>query len=174
MSTLLLSQMLSLPCRTQGIASHTTPSILRLMTDVFSKEKRSEVMSRIRGRGNRSTEVKMAAQFRKSGVKGWRRHQDLPGKPDFAFHGEKVAVFVDGCFWHGCPRCYRAPATNAEFWINKIESNKCRDRRVSRMLRASGWSVVRVRECSLKRPSSSEVLRIQRLLSRKRAVNHAS
>lgn len=138
------------------------------MADVFSKEKRSEVMSRIRGRGNRTTEGKMATLFREFKIKGWRRHPDLPGRPDFAFPKERVAVFVDGCFWHGCPRCFRAPSANAEFWMTKIGTNRRRDRRVSKMLRERGWSVVRIRECALKRRGDSEVRRIGRILDRRR------
>ena len=112
------------------------------MSDVFTQAKRSEVMSRIRGKGNKSTELKLLALFRQHKVTGWRRHQPLPGKPDFAFPRVKLAVFVDGCFWHGCPRCYIKPRQNAKFWRDKIGGNIRRDRKVSRQLRAEGWSVV--------------------------------
>jgi len=73
------------------------------MADVFSKTKRSAVMAAIRSRGNKDTEMKLAAITRTHGITGWRRHLPLPGRPDFAFRKERVAVFVDGCFWHGCP-----------------------------------------------------------------------
>ena len=76
------------------------------MPDVFTKEKRSEVMSLIRGKGNKETENALLALLRQNKITGWRRHLPLPGKPDFAFQKQKVAVFVDGCFWHGCPKCY--------------------------------------------------------------------
>ena len=65
--------------------------------DVFSKKKRSDVMSRIRGKGNKDTEVALAKLLRANGIKGWRRHYHLEGKPDFAFPKNKLAVFVDGC-----------------------------------------------------------------------------
>ncbi|MBG87879.1 MAG: very short patch repair endonuclease, partial [Verrucomicrobiales bacterium] len=89
------------------------------MPDVFSPSKRSEVMSRIKGKGNVSTEMRLVGLFRESGIKGWRRHLEvslqkrassrrlLRVKPDFVFPRERVVVFVDGCFWHGCPRCYQ-------------------------------------------------------------------
>ena len=135
------------------------------MPDVFTKGKRSEVMSRIRGRGNKSTELKLLKLFKEHGITGWRRHQPLIGKPDFVFPKEQLAIFVDGCFWHGCPRCYIKPKQNAKFWEKKIGGNVKRDRKVSRQLRSEGWSVCRVRECRLRNPES--VIRgIQKLLNR--------
>lgn len=85
------------------------------MSDVFSKKKRSEVMSRIRSRGNKETEEALVAVFRNMKLKGWRRHRPVYGKPDFIFPKHRVAVFVDGCFWHGCPRHGTQPKTNAVF-----------------------------------------------------------
>ena len=79
------------------------------MADSLSKEKRSWNMSRIREKGNKSTELKLLKLFREYKIKGWRRHQPLTGKPDFTFRKEGLVVFVDGCFWHGCPRCFRIP-----------------------------------------------------------------
>jgi DNA mismatch endonuclease (patch repair protein) len=134
------------------------------MTDIWSVQKRSEVMSLIRGKGNRTTEGRMIELFRESGIKGWRRHQPLPGRPDFTFRREKVAIFVDGCFWHGCPDCYRAPKSNVEFWKRKVDGNRRRDRRVTRQLRSTGWSVVRVRECVLKRSPVAVARRVWRAL----------
>ena len=136
------------------------------MADVFDTEKRSEVMSRIRGRGNKTTELAMMKLFREHGLTGWRRHQKLPGKPDFVFRSGKVAVFVDGCFWHGCPRCYREPRTRKRFWRDKINGNKKRDGKVARTLRSRGWKVARVWECSLRKQPQSTVRRIARMLGR--------
>jgi len=121
------------------------------MADVFTRKKRSEVMSKIRGRGNLSTEMRMIALMREHGIKGWRRHQCLPGRPDLVFLKERVAVFVDGCFWHGCPVHYVAPRTAIGFWRKKIEGNRERDRRNSRELRSRGWRVLRIWEHDLKR-----------------------
>lgn len=125
---------------------------MRKMSDVFTHAKRSEVMSLIRGKGNRTTEIMLLKLFRAHEITGWRRHQSLPGKPDFVFRKERVAVFVDGCFWHGCPRCYHAPKQNKKFWREKVLGNQRRDRRVARELRAAGWRVCRIWECRLKRP----------------------
>ena len=107
-------------------------------------------MSAIRDRGNETTELRLARAFRKAGISGWRRHIRLPGRPDFVFARLRVAIFVDGCFWHGCPRCYLAPTRNAWLWANKVETNKRRDRRVAAALRRAGWRVIRLREHELK------------------------
>lgn len=120
--------------------------------DVFTKAKRSEVMSKIRGKGNKATEIALAKLFRANGITGWRRHYPIVGKPDFAFPKLKVAVFVDGCFWHGCPKHGTQPKGNREFWKTKLDANKARDRSVSRMLRARGWRVVRIWEHELHHP----------------------
>ena len=122
------------------------------MPDVFTKAKRSEVMSRIRGRGNKDTEVVLARLFRAERISGWRRHTALVGRPDFAFRQQRVAVFVDGCFWHGCPKHSNMPANNRAFWMKKLTGNQARDRLVTRTLRKTGWRVVRVWEHELKKP----------------------
>lgn len=111
-------------------------------------------MSRIRGRGNKGTEVVVASLLRRNGLSGWRRHQMLFGRPDFLFRKERVAVFVDGCFWHGCARHGNAPASNKDFWARKLAANKNRDKRVSRELRRNGWKVLRIWEHELKRPDA--------------------
>jgi len=107
-------------------------------------------MSRIRGKGNQETEVRLATMMRMTGIKGWRRHLPIPGRPDFSFRKHKVAVFVDGCFWHGCPVCFRLPKQNRAFWKAKIEGNRKRDRSVNGRLRRLGWKVIRIKECQLK------------------------
>jgi DNA mismatch endonuclease, patch repair protein len=81
------------------------------MTDIWDKRKRSEVMSHIRSHGNKDTELRLMQIFRAARNTGWRRKQNLPGKPDFVFRNARVAVFVDGCFWHGCPKHYRPPSS---------------------------------------------------------------
>lgn len=122
-------------------------------------------MSRIKGRGNRSTELAIARLFRKNGVKGWRRHLALFGKPDFAFPATKLAVFVDGCFWHGCPRCYSAPKQNRGFWVAKLGTNRRRDRKVTRRLRALGWKVIRIWEHELASNNVAVLRRVSRALT---------
>lgn len=120
------------------------------MTNVFSKRKRSAVMATVRSTGNKVTELRLARIVRAHGIKGWRRHLPLPGKPDFVFQKEHVAVFVDGCFWHGCPKHLRTPKSNKAYWRRKIATNRMRDVRVSRVLRKDGWHVLRVWEHELK------------------------
>lgn len=135
------------------------------MTDVFSKSQRSQVMSRIRGKGNTSTEIKLATLLRRHGITGWRRHASLIGRPDFCWRREKVAVFVDGCFWHGCPKCYQAPSTNKSFWRAKIYNNKNRDKNVNKQLRALGWTVIRIWECRLRKKEKATIRRILTAIS---------
>src|SRR2546422_5549398 len=112
--------------------------------DVFSRHERSRIMSRIRSRGNAATELRLIALFRAHRITGWRRNQKLLGKPDFVFRAKRTVVFVDGCFWHGCPRCYRRPRSNLKYWDAKILRNRVRDRLVRKALKKSGWRVVRV------------------------------
>lgn len=119
------------------------------MVDVFSVKDRSALMGRIRSHGNKTTELKLVEIFKANRITGWRRKQDLIGKPDFVFRRERVCVFVDGCFWHGCPKCYRAPSSNQVYWGAKIERNRVRDRLVSRSLKASKWKVLRIWEHQL-------------------------
>ncbi len=106
-------------------------------------------MAAIRPRGNRDTEVRLATIMRASGITGWRRNQRLAGKPDFMFRKQRLAVFVDGCFWHGCRWHCRMPKSRADFWNPKIARNKARDMEVNRQLRKSGWRVIRIWEHSL-------------------------
>jgi DNA mismatch endonuclease (patch repair protein) len=110
-------------------------------------------MAAVRSRGNKSTERTVRAMLMRAGLKGWRVcAPEIEGKPDFAFEVEHLAIFVDGCHWHGCPQCYRAPATNTAYWSGKLARNRKRDKIVSRKLRHSGWRVMRfweheVRDC---------------------------
>jgi DNA mismatch endonuclease (patch repair protein) len=138
------------------------------MSDVFTEAKRSEVMSKIRSCGNRNTELKLIALFRGYGIKGWRRNYKLFGKPDFVFPKQRVAIFVDGCFWHRHPGCKFAytPKSRPEFWLPKFERNVTRDRLVTRELRKARWKVVRVWECSLTpKRAASTIRRIWRTLN---------
>jgi len=121
------------------------------MIDVFSKDKRSEVMSKIRAQGNKETEIALAKLMRRHNIRGWRRHQPLYGTPDFTFLRHRVVVFVDGCFWHGCPRHGVMPSTNRDFWENKLKANRIRDRLVTSVLRQRGWYVLRLWEHDLTR-----------------------
>ncbi|MGI9088754.1 MAG: very short patch repair endonuclease [Chthoniobacterales bacterium] len=138
------------------------------MPDVFTPEKRSIVMSRIRASGNRDTELRIVSLFRAARIIGWRRSGKVFGKPDFVFPKQRVAVFVDGCFWHRHPRCKFSytPKSRPEFWLPKFERNIARDRLVTRTLRKAGWRVVRVWECQLSPAKARHTIgRIERALS---------
>jgi len=109
------------------------------MADKVSKEVRSNIMSKIRSK-NTTPELKL-----KEALKGTRlRYQPkMDGKPDFASKKKKIAVFVDGCFWHKCPKCYRPPKTNKKYWIPKIERNVERDKQITNELEELGWTAMR-------------------------------
>lgn len=118
-------------------------------------------MAKVRGKGNRSTEMKVELALVDAGVEGWEKHsREILGKPDFYFPDHRLAVFVDGCFWHACPVCQRrVPASRAEFWRNKIDENRRRDNRQRRKLRRQGYHVMRVWEHELKRDTWLKRLR---------------
>ena len=116
---------------------------------------KSEQMARVRSR-NTATEMAFRKLLWARGLR-YRLYAPLPGTPDLVFRRARVAVFIDGCFWHGCPRHYRKPAANAEFWQSKLQRNVERDRRVNRKLRTQGWRVVRVWGHSLDSASASRV-----------------
>jgi DNA mismatch endonuclease (patch repair protein) len=121
------------------------------MADVFSKEKRSDVMSRIRGKGNKKTELALIEILKAHQIVGWRRNARLFGRPDFVFFEHKLAVFVDGCFWHGCAIHSKIPTTNRSFWQKKISTNRARDLVVTKTLKKRGWRVMRLWEHDLKK-----------------------
>ncbi|WP_410053171.1 very short patch repair endonuclease [Bradyrhizobium sp. SZCCHNR1015] len=121
-------------------------------------------MSRIKSKGNLATEVKLIELFRESHIVGWRRNSRLFGKPDFVFASCRIAVFVDGCFWHGCALHSRLPKTNRSFWAKKLERNLARDLAVNSHLRLRGWRVLRIWQHELK-DRASLVRKIKRSLS---------
>jgi DNA mismatch endonuclease (patch repair protein) len=123
-------------------------------------------MSRIRGRGNKGTELALAGIMRRHQIKGWRRHQPIFGRPDFVFLSLQLAIFVDGCFWHMCPKHSTMPTGNRTFWELKLVSNRRRDLLVARTLRAQGWCVLRLWEHELSPKNEARcVQRIRRAIS---------
>lgn len=116
-------------------------------------------MSRVRSHGNRATELRLVAFLRQHHVTGWRRGIQLPGKPDFVFRKERLVIFVDGCFWHGCPRHGRIPKTRVSFWKTKLARNIKRDRQVGILLRKHGWRVLRIWEHDLTEKNTAKLLR---------------
>lgn len=135
--------------------------------DTVSKAKRSEMMSRVRSKGNKSTELKLIALLRAERLSGWRRNYPLLGKPDLVYPRARLAIFIDGCFWHKCPKCYRRPSTRKAFWDAKAERNVARDRLVTRELRRKGWRVLRVWEHALKLSPPKVLARVRAALSAK-------
>ena len=121
------------------------------MPDLLSKAERSVLMGKVRATGNQSTERVVEVALKAVGIKGWRKHpKTVLGKPDFYFNREKLAIFVDGCFWHACPRCGRVPKSRRAFWLAKIDGNRRRDNRVRRLLRKTGFHTMRIWEHELK------------------------
>lgn len=110
--------------------------------DVHTKERRSYNMSQIKGR-NTKPEILLRKTMRMAGIKGYRNHAKLIGRPDIYFPSKKLAIFVDGCFWHKCPRCYVRPLSNTAFWDEKIQKNVQRDKRVRKELQKHGVTVLR-------------------------------
>jgi DNA mismatch endonuclease (patch repair protein) len=119
------------------------------MSDVFFPNKRSEIMSKVHSRGNKLTELRLIGIMRANQITGWRRKYRLFGNPDFVFPKNRIAVFVDGEFWHGHPK-EKMPKTNANFWLKKIERNKARDVLVNQVLMEKGWRVIRFWQRDLK------------------------
>jgi DNA mismatch endonuclease (patch repair protein) len=118
--------------------------------DTFSKTERSKIMASVKSRNNKSTELRFLSILKEKGVTGWRRNYPLSGRPDFVFPRLKVAVFIDGCFWHSCPKHCRLPASNKDYWSRKIERNRIRDKKTSKALREKGWTVIRIWEHEIK------------------------
>lgn len=106
-------------------------------------------MSGIKSKGNKNTEVAFLVELRSQKISGWRRHARLPGTPDFVFKKNKIAIFLDGCFWHGCPIHFKSPKTNPFFWNSKINNNKDRDKKNTKELKSLGWKVIRIWEHEL-------------------------
>jgi DNA mismatch endonuclease (patch repair protein) len=127
-------------------------------------------MAAIRSSGNKDTELKLANIFRAHGITGWRRCQSVFGKPDFVFRKARVAVFVDGCFWHGCSKHCRRPKSNIQFWHMKIAGNIRHDKIVNATLRNLKWTVLRIWEHSL-RDKSGCAGRVKVALESKRVIN---
>jgi DNA mismatch endonuclease (patch repair protein) len=159
------------------------------MSDVFTKAKRSQVMSRIHSRGNKDTELALARLLRANKISGWRRHLEIHAvaavydrrkllgahraplqrifrvRPDFVFRQARLAIFVDGCFWHSCPKHKTKPKNNRAFWQRKLFANKARDRLVNQTLRQRGWRVLRIWEHELSHKNELRLVgRIRRFL----------
>ena len=118
------------------------------MPDPFPRHVRSKIMSRIRSK-NTSPEQTLRKELWKRGLR-YRVHYEIPGRPDIVFPKQKVAIFVDGCFWHMCPSCFSMPKSNLDYWEPKLKRNIMRDKRINAMLEKQGWKVIRIWEHEIK------------------------
>lgn len=129
------------------------------MPDVFSREKRSQIMSRVRSKKNKSTELRLIEHFDELSIHGWRRNYNVIGHPDFIFPDKKIAVFVDGCFWHGHDCRNTRPASNQEYWTKKRDRNIEHDKQITNRFESRGWTVIRIWECELKKKNRDALLK---------------
>lgn len=134
------------------------------MTDVLTPEQRKLNMSRIRSK-NTSPELIIRKMLFSRGIKGYRIHYDLPGKPDITFIRKRIVIFIDGCFWHRCPIDFQEPESKKGFWIKKINSNVARDKEVNKKLESLGWCVVRFWEHEVKKDPESVIKKIIELIN---------
>jgi DNA mismatch endonuclease, patch repair protein len=125
------------------------------MTDVFSKEKRSWIMSRVKGRDTKP-EILVRSFVHRMGFRFRVQRRDLPGNPDIVLPRHGKVILVHGCFWHGHKSCARSkrPTTNKGFWNKKLDRNIERDKRFRRMLRSMGWKVLIVWQCETRKPEN--------------------
>ena len=141
------------------------PKIIVPKAPIASSEHVRKSMS-----GNKSKNTKPELLLRKAlyniGIR-YRIHFNLFGKPDIVFPSKKLAIFIDGCYWHGCPKCYNEPKTNTEYWKNKIARNQQRAKTVRRQLNRNGWQVMRVWEHELKNNLDKIIKNILKRLSEK-------
>lgn len=128
------------------------------MADIFDIKKRSNIMSKVRSKNNKSTELKLLEIFKENNIKGWQRNYPVKGHPDFVFLNKKIAIFVDGCFWHGHDCRNTRPSDNAEYWAKKRDRNIKRDKEVTEMFEQRGWTVIRIWECELKKKNREQLL----------------
>lgn len=129
------------------------------MADVFNRQQRSQIMQKVKSRGNRSTEMRLISVFEENGITGWRRNYSVKGHPDFVFLQKRIAIFVDGCFWHGHDCRNTRPADNKEYWDKKRERNIRHDQEITALFEARGWTVIRIWECELKKKNSDVLLK---------------
>ena len=131
-----------------------------MVSDVLTAEQRSRCMAAVRGKDTKP-EMRLRSELHAMGYRYRLHNASLPGKPDLVFAGRRAAIFVHGCFWHrhDCKAGRSLPATRVEFWVNKLSTNRERDRANVRHLRHLGWRVLIVWECQLKGRDATRLLR---------------
>lgn len=139
------------------------------MSDVFTKQERSNIMKKVHSSGNKSTELKLIKLMNANGITGWRRNYKVKGHPDFVFLPQKIAIFVDGCFWHGHDCRNTKPSANSDYWQKKRERNMRHDKEITTLFENRGWIVVRIWECELKKKNEAVALeRIKNALAERK------
>jgi len=118
--------------------------------DKVSKKVRSQIMSNVRSKNNKTTEWKFRAALIRNGYRGWKVRPKIDFSPDFIFQNKKIAIFIDGCFWHGCRKCKKIPSSNHNYWFQKIKNNRKRDKKANNDLKCDGWIVLRFWEHEIK------------------------
>lgn len=134
------------------------------MSDIFSIKKRSEIMSRIKGKDTKP-ELKIRSLLTASGMRGYRLHwKTVPGRPDIAYPCKKIAIFINGCFWHRCPYCdLPLPKSHKPFWKKKFQKNVERDKRKLSDLRRIGWKTIVLWECEIEKNPKKGIRKIERV-----------
>ena len=119
------------------------------MTDVLTKKQRSYNMAQIKSKDT-GPELVLRKLLSQNKIFGYRLHYKIFGKPDIVFPRKKIAIFIDGCFWHKCPSCFVKPTSRIEFWSQKIKNNLKRDKEVNKLLKKTGWKILRIWEHELR------------------------
>jgi len=122
------------------------------MTNNTASKERSRIMRAVKSKDSK-IEVKVRSALWRLGFRFYKNKNDLPGKPDIAFPKKKLVIFIDSCFWHGCPEHLRRPNSNQEYWNAKIARNRNRDFEVNAIYQNMGWKLLRVWEHELKKES---------------------
>ncbi len=157
-----------------GVEQPRPPGRPKRIAPVEDSEQRSKVMRAVPSK-NSVPEVVLRKALWSAGLRGYRLHsKTAPGNPDVLFTVERVAVFVDGCFWHGCPKCYRAPKTHTEYWSKKVKRNRERDAQITAECIRKGWRVVRVWEHEIRDAPGKVTARIRRQLGKRFLIENGS
>lgn len=128
------------------------------MSDVFDKKARSNIMRAVKSKNPKSTELALIKLFKENHITGWRHDYDVKGHPDFVFLKKRIAIFVDGCFWHGHDCRNTRPADNAEYWAKKRARNIQHDKEITQLFEHRGWTVIRIWECELSKKKIAQTL----------------